>query len=107
LIFKSRRFESDPELATRLEYSPILGDVRELSSVYDARENKRTRKFTLNVRYDTDKERAEAQAAAEKGGNRRRPQQPRQPQMRWQRTARGEEETAVAPATGGDEAEHG
>ena len=41
--FQIQEVESDPELATRLEYSPILGDVRELSSVYDARENKRTR----------------------------------------------------------------
>lgn len=64
--FQIQEIESDPELASRLEYSPVLGDVRELSSVYDARENKRTRKFTLNVRYDTDKEREEAKAAQEK-----------------------------------------
>jgi hypothetical protein len=61
--FQVQEVDSDPELASRLEYSPILGDVREISSVYDARENRRTRKFTLNARFDTDKEREEAQAA--------------------------------------------
>ncbi|MGI6356475.1 MAG: hypothetical protein ACOX6W_15490 [Lentisphaeria bacterium] len=104
--FQIQEVESDPELATRLEYSPILGDVRELSSVYDARENKRTRKFTLNVRYDTDKERAEAQAAAEKRREQEAAAAAKAAADEMAEDGEGEEETAVAPATGGDEAEH-
>ncbi len=106
--FQIQEVDSDPDLASRLEYSPILGDVRELSSIYDAKENKRTRKFTLNVRYDTEKERAEAIAAAE----RRREQEAAAAaaakaaadEMAVDGEGEGEEENTSTPATGGDEA---
>ncbi|NMA45995.1 MAG: hypothetical protein GX945_05475 [Lentisphaerae bacterium] len=67
--FQLEEEENDLELATRLEHSPILGDVREQSSTFDPRNNRRIRKFLLNARYDTEKEQeaalnyAEAQAA--------------------------------------------
>lgn len=67
--FQLEEEENDLELATRLEHSPILGDVREQSSTFDPRNNRRIRKFLLNARHDTEKEQeaalsyAEAQAA--------------------------------------------
>lgn len=58
--FQLQEVDSDLELATRLEHSPLLGDVRELSSSFDPRENRRIRKFLLNARFDTDKEKQAA-----------------------------------------------
>ena len=44
------------ELLDIIEDSPYIGDVRGLKSNYDARNNKRTRDFDMNARYDTPSE---------------------------------------------------
>jgi len=69
--FQLEEEENDLELATRLEHSPILGDVREQSSTFDPRNNRRIRKFLLNARHDTEKEQEAALAYAEAQATRR------------------------------------
>ncbi len=44
------------ELLDIIEDSPYIGDVRGLKSNYDARNNKRTRDFDMNARYDSPSE---------------------------------------------------
>ncbi len=51
------------ELLDIIEDSPYIGDVRGLKSNYDARNNKRTRDFDMNARYDTP---AEAERAKQR-----------------------------------------
>ncbi|MBR5078957.1 MAG: hypothetical protein IKX30_09440 [Victivallales bacterium] len=55
------------ELLDIIEDSPYIGDVRGLKSNYDARNNKRTRDFDMNARYDTA---AEAERAKQRNQER-------------------------------------
>lgn len=49
-------FIDTQELLDLIEDSPYIGDVRGLKSNYDARNNKRTRDFDMNARYDSPSE---------------------------------------------------
>jgi hypothetical protein len=65
VFFQVQETKQDLELASKLESSPVLGDVRETGSTFNGRENVHIVKFQLNARYDTpeEKERMEAMAA--------------------------------------------
>ncbi len=80
--------QRDLELPGRLEESPLLGDVRELSSSYN--QGNYLSRYTLNARYDTPEEKVEFEQRRLKRQQQLQ-QQKEQEQLRAQETAAEEE----------------